>query len=81
MGQIRLTVSPVDSIKDKVFDWCFTFCGYHTHHTGYVIIRGTWTEARTKMFDEFGTHWGFQYTSKEEAEVDRWGLKEVKIDE
>ena len=60
--------------------WCFTFgCGqkYANH---YVIIKGTFSEAREKMFKYFGTEWCFQYESKEQANVEKWGMKELTLE-
>ena len=58
-------------------DWIFTFCGSHEHPNKYVVIRGTYGEARAEMFRRHGDRWGFQYPSKEAAGVDEFGLIEL----
>lgn len=55
----RLPVPP----KEEV--WYFTFgCGQE-HAGHYVKIKGTFSEARAKMFDRFGDKWAFQYSEQE----------------
>lgn len=45
--------------------WYFTFgCG-QKHAGHYVKIRGTYGEARKKMFERFGDEWAFQYSEQE----------------
>ena len=45
--------------------WIFTFGVGQQHEGKYVRIRGTYGEARQKMFDLFGDKWAFQYSEKE----------------
>lgn len=63
--------------------WIFTF-GFDHHHpeTGeplrnhYIEIRApTEAQARQAMFDTFGAKWSMEYTTKDEAGVDRFGLR------
>lgn len=64
----------------------FTFGGGHTHPvTGirlenrFVVMKDmTAEEARVEMFMRFGKKWGFQYTSRQDAEVERFELIELK---
>lgn len=45
--------------------WIFTFgCG-HDHAGKYVKIRGTFKQARNKMFKKYGDKWCWQYSEKE----------------
>lgn len=45
--------------------WIFTFgCG-QPHGGKYVKIRGTYSQARRKMFKKYGNKWCFQYSEKE----------------
>lgn len=60
-------------------DWVFTF-GVGTEHGGkFVEIHDTWLEARRKMFLVFGKEWAFQYPSREEVGVDKYGLKRLDL--
>lgn len=44
--------------------WVFTFgCG-HEHEGHYVKIKGTFEEARAKMFERYGNAWAFQYSEE-----------------
>mgnify|MGYP007122065061 CR=1 FL=1 len=45
--------------------WYFTFCCNQEHAGRYVKIRGTFRQARQKMFDKYSDQWGFQYSEKE----------------
>ena len=49
--------------------WYFTFgCGQK--HAGYYVkIRGTFNEARKKMYEKYGKNWGFQYSEKQWEEM------------
>lgn len=62
----------------KETDWIFTFCSDSYHANDYIIIHGTWESARCEMIKCFGTYWGFQYETKEDAGVDKYHLKEIK---
>lgn len=66
--------------------WIFTFGFGHYHpETGerlanrYVVIPGTFNEARRTMALKFGTQWSMQYASKEEAGVETYGLRELEL--
>ena len=51
--------------KEKPKWWYFTF-GYGQKNAGfYVKIHGTFSQARRKMLDKYGTKWGFQYSERE----------------
>ena len=45
--------------------WVFTFGSGQEHAGKYVLIQGTFNEARTKMVERYGTKWAFQYSSKD----------------
>lgn len=46
--------------------WYFTFgVGDKKHKNNYVCINGTNEEARTKMFERFGSNWAFDYSEAE----------------
>lgn len=45
--------------------WYFTF-GYGQPHQGYYVkIKGSYSEARTKMVKKYGIRWAFQYSENE----------------
>lgn len=45
--------------------WVFTF-GWGQPHAGkYVKIRGTYVQARNKMFAKYGSEWAFQRSMEE----------------
>lgn len=49
--------------------WIFTFgCG-QKHAGRYVKIRGTFNQARKKMFEKYGEDWCFQYSEKKWEEM------------
>ena len=51
--------------------WIFTFgCG-QPHAGHYVKIYGTYEETRAKMFERFGSQWGFQYSAKSWADWEK----------
>jgi hypothetical protein len=56
---------PKKKPKKKPEEWIFTFgCGQQ--HAGKCVrIKGTYGEARAKMFELFGAEWCFQYSAKE----------------
>jgi hypothetical protein len=61
-------------------EWVFTF-GLGNPFLGdkYVVIRAyTADEAREEMCSYFGTKWAFQYTSREAAGADKYGLRELE---
>lgn len=45
----------------------------------YVVIRGTYEEARARMHQVFGMVWSSMYESKQAAGVDEYGLTELVI--
>lgn len=45
----------------------------------YVIIHGTYTTARQRMYEIFGAVWSSQYGTRESAGVDEYGLTELVI--
>lgn len=64
--------------------WIFTF-GYGQQHAGkYVKIRGTYEQARKKMFEKYGKGWSFQHSEKEWEEFknnpDRWWPMETELE-
>ena len=50
---------------NKEQKWIFTFGSGQKHVGHYVIFTGSYNEARDKMCEKFGTHWGFQYSEQE----------------
>lgn len=57
--------------KEKKKWYYFTFgCGQQ-HAGHYVKIFGTFSGTRKKMFDKYGSKWGFQYSEEEWAEYER----------
>jgi hypothetical protein len=65
--------------KQKVKVWIFTFGYGHAYPGGYVKIKGTFNNARTKMFKWFGNKWAFQYPYVEKGKdiIKKWNLREV----
>ena len=63
---------------DKVQDYVFTFPWNHKYRDNYVVIRGTFSNAALKMYARNGQKWSFQYSSKEQAGVEQFGLTEVR---
>ena len=55
------TISTVEAPQN----WYFTFGQGHKHPNGYVMFRGTFAEARTKMFEHFDSRWAFQYDEQQ----------------
>jgi len=53
-------------MKSKKQKWYFTFGSGQVHDGRYVVIEGTSSEARAKMFEMFGEEWSMQYSE------DRW---------
>lgn len=59
----------------KMHDYYFTFGANQLHPRGYVVISAPSSdEARQKMFDTYGPKWSMQYSSAEEAGVEKYGL-------
>lgn len=63
---------------EKEQDYFFTFGGGQAYPNHYIVFHGTYVTAREQMMSRFGRKWSMQYSSKEDAGVDRWGLKELK---
>lgn len=69
-------------------DWFFTFGTNHgetkyglNRGRTYVKIHGTFREARDAMFSVYYNKWAFQYSSAEEAGVERFNLYEITLGE
>lgn len=45
--------------------WIFTFGVGQPNGGHYVKFYGTYSEARDKMFEKYGTRWGFQYSEED----------------
>ena len=58
-------------------DWYFTFGFGHAHPNGYSVIHGTFDAAREEMMRRWGRKWAMQYSSADDAGVERFGLHEV----
>lgn len=62
----------------------FTFGFDQGYDNGYVKISvpaspDSYTTARDKMIEKYGTEWGFQYTEEQFLpQLERWPLWEVK---
>ena len=54
---------PEEDVEDET--WIFTFGSGQEHAGHYVTFTGSYNEAREKMCERFGTHWGFQYSEQE----------------
>lgn len=68
-------------------DWYFTFgSGQFDPETGvplvcrYVVIHGTYRQARDQMVARWGTNWSFQYDSAESAGVAQFHLVRQSMD-
>lgn len=61
-----------------VKSWYFTFGAGHENAQKYVVIKGTYLDARREMFERFGQKWSHQYASAEDAGVTRWGLEKLE---
>ena len=56
--------------------WFFTFGSAHFPGDNYYTkIRGTFTEARAKMFEKFQDKWAFQYDFKQGIEMKKDSTK------
>lgn len=67
-------------------DWYFTFgCGNTHPITGedlmgsYVVINGTYMQAREAMLAAFGNAWCDQYVDAERAGVDEFSLRRIEL--
>lgn len=63
----------------------FTFMSSDERYCdNYVVFEGTYSEARTQMFDKFGTSWAFQYSETQWynkdgiSQADEFDLTELK---
>jgi len=65
-------------MSERRQDWYFTFGYAHRHPGCYTVIYGTFAEARAEMVRRHGREWAFQYSSAEEAGVERYGLRQVE---
>ena len=73
-------------MSEQFFDdteWIFTFgCG-HKFAGKCVRLSGTYEDTRNKMFEMFGSDWGFQYPASkwEQMETDekRWYPMEKEV--
>ena len=67
-------------------DWYFTFGSNHigvqdgSLGRSFMVVFGTWGEARDKLIEEIGGNaFAFQYGSAEEAGVERFDLRQVPL--
>jgi len=60
-------------------EYIFTF-GFGQPNQGCftVIEASTQHEAREEMHRRYGRKWSMMYDSREEAGVEKWGLREIK---
>lgn len=56
--------------------WWFTF-GSGPFENYYVIIKGSFSETRVKMTHRFDTKWCGQYSTAEEAGVEKYHLRSL----
>lgn len=63
-------------MKKFYFTWGFdqTYRGKSMKFHYTIIQAKDDVEARLKMIDRFGTEWGFQYNSADDAGVNKWRL-------
>lgn len=62
--------------------YVFTFGSNHALAGKAVLIKGTYTEAREKMCENFGDKWAFQYSSAAWDEMKKdpkryWPMEEI----
>lgn len=62
-------------------DWVFTFGQEHGYSNCYIVIPGTISSSRDQMQSLFGSRWAFQYPSKATAGVERFNLKEIRLND
>lgn len=60
--------------------WIFTFgCGQE--HAGcYVKIKGSYEEARKKMFNKYGAKWAFQYSLSDWIKTPIWVRESIQLE-
>jgi hypothetical protein len=62
-------------------DWVFTFGLGTPYKDKYVVVHGTFNEARIKLMDKVGVHFAFQYSMEEFIpQISKYDLKEISID-
>ncbi|PWR13661.1 hypothetical protein DKT68_00785 [Micromonospora acroterricola] len=57
--------------------WIFTFGSGQEHDGKYVVIAGSYDEARAEMLAYFGNRWSFQYRADERTEIESHGAVEL----
>ena len=71
--------------KDEEEKWIFTFGSGQRYQGHYVVMTGTYYEAREKMVEKYGDKWGFQYSEQEWEEMEndpnRWWPLEIPLEE
>lgn len=76
---IALGGNPISDHGTWSKEYVFTFCSIHTLKDNYVVVVGKdWSSARTKMFDFYGSMWGFQ--CKKESFENQFFLTEVPFE-
>jgi hypothetical protein len=68
-------VAQIESPKD----WFFTFGMGHANAGCYIVFHGTYSSARDMMVEHFGLKWCMQYSSAEDAGVERWNLRRLEV--
>lgn len=63
--------------------WYFTFGSGQVHANCFIVFKGSFYEAREKMFNSFGNKWSMQYSEEEWNEggisqQEKYNLKEIK---
>ncbi len=60
--------------------WYFTFGNGSILRNNFVVVPGTYDEARTKIAERYGNKWAFQYSQKDfEGQPEKYGLTEVEF--
>lgn len=59
-------------------EWLFTFGYGHAYPNKFVRIWGTFSSARDEMVRRHGDKWAFQYSKKEEQNLKRYFITELK---
>lgn len=60
--------------------WYFTFGVNHIFSKRYVVIDGSYVEAREKMFNVFGGKWSMQYSFEEfEPQIEKYNLSHLGV--
>jgi hypothetical protein len=81
MPPFRPSKEEIKSYPTVPRDWFFTFGQDHGYSNCYIIINGTISESRDQMQSLFGSKWAFQYPSKIAAGVERFSLREIKLND